>query len=121
MTQNPYYATQTAAEETSSGGPSETISQDEYYEKLDARLEQWQAKIDQLKAKAREAKADASIEAKSALEDAEHRFAAYKAKADQVKRSGKQAWRDLAKGCEESWNLFQDAASKAKQHLTPPL
>lgn len=90
-------------------------SHDSYQEKLDARMDQWQAQLDKYKAKARETKADVSVEARSALDDATQRFDNFKHKAENFKDSGKEAWKDLAEACEESWNIFKGAAAKAKE------
>lgn len=96
--------------------PDVAATRDAYQEKLDARLDQWQAKLDELKAKSRELKADASIEAQSALDEAKQRFASFQQKAENFKDSSKEAWHDLVEGCEESWNVFKGAATKATQH-----
>lgn len=96
--------------------PDAAVTRDAYQEKLDARLDKWQAKLDELKAKSRELKADASIEAQSALDEAKQRFATFQQKAENFKDSSKEAWHDLVEGCEESWNVFKGAATKAKEH-----
>ena len=89
-----------------------------YEEKLDAQLKEWNAQITLLKAKAENAKADAKIDYYKSIEALEHKQGEAKAKLQELKTAGDEAWEAVKAGAEKTWaevkTAYHDAASKFK-------
>ena len=89
-----------------------------YEEKIDAQLEEWGAQIALLKARADKAKAEAKVEYYKTIEVLQRRQDEARAKLDELKTSGDEAWEDLKTGAEKAWDevktAFHDAVSKFK-------
>ncbi len=89
-----------------------------YEEKLDAQVNEWNAQITLLKAKAENAKADAKIDYYKSIEALEHKQGEAKAKLQELKTAGDEAWEDVKAGLEKAWaevkTAYQDATSKFK-------
>lgn len=89
-----------------------------YEEKLDAQLEEWNAQIALFKARADKAKAEAKIEYYKTIETLQHRQDEVRAKLNELKTAGDEAWEDLKTGAEKAWDevktAFHSAASKFK-------
>ena len=89
-----------------------------YEEKLDAQLEEWNAHIALLKARADKAKAEMKIEYYKTIEALQRRQDEARAKLDELKTAGDEAWEDLKTGAEKAWDevkaAFHSAASKFK-------
>ena len=89
-----------------------------YEEKLDAQLDEWTAKIDVLKAKADKAAAGAKIEYYGAIEALKPKQAEAKAKLQELKTAGDEAWEDVKTGAEKAWTevkaAYHDASSRFK-------
>jgi multidrug resistance efflux pump len=89
-----------------------------YEEKIDAQLEEWSAQIALLKARADKARAEAKVEYYKTIEALQRRQDEARAKLDELKTAGDEAWEDLKKGAEKAWDevkaAFHSAASKFK-------
>ena len=89
-----------------------------YEEKLDAQLKEWSAQIALLKAKADNAKADAKIEYYKTIEVLQSRQNNAKAKLQELKTAGDEAWEDIKAGAEKAWadvkTAYHDASSRFK-------
>ena len=89
-----------------------------YEEKLDAQLKEWGAQIALLKAKADNAKADAKIEYYKTIEALQNKQNNAKAKLQELKAAGDEAWEDIKTGAEKAWadvkTAYHDASSRFK-------
>jgi len=89
-----------------------------YEEKLDAQLEEWSAQIALLRTRADKAKAEMKIEYYKTIEALQRRQDEARAKLDELKTAGDEAWEDLKTGAEKAWDevkaAFHSAASKFK-------
>jgi hypothetical protein len=89
-----------------------------YEEKLEAQLKEWSAQIALLRAKADNAKADAKIEYYKTVDALQHRQNEAKAKLQELKTAGDEAWEDLKAGAEKAWaeikTAYHDATSRFK-------
>jgi hypothetical protein len=89
-----------------------------YEEKLEAQLKEWSAQIALLKAKADNAKADAKIEYYKTVDALQHKQNEAKAKLQELKTAGDEAWEDLKAGAEKAWaeikTAYHDATSRFK-------
>ena len=89
-----------------------------FEEKLDAQMKEWNAQIALLKAKAENAKADAKVEYYTTIEALQHKRDKARAKLQELKAAGDEAWEDLKAGAEKAWaevkTAFHDAVSKFK-------
>jgi uncharacterized protein YfiM (DUF2279 family) len=89
-----------------------------YEEKIDAQLKEWSAQIALLKAKADNAKADAKIEYYKTIEVLQRKQNEAKAKLQELRTAGDEAWDDLKAGSEKAWaeikTAFHDATSRFK-------
>ena len=89
-----------------------------YEEKLDAQLKEWSAELALLKAKADKAKADAKIEYYKTIEALQGKQNDAKAKLQELKTAGDDAWEDIKKGAEKAWaevkTAYHDATSRFK-------
>ena len=89
-----------------------------YERKLDAQLDEWSAQINVLKAKADKAKAEVKIEYYKTIEVLERKQKDARAKLQELKTAGDEAWEDLKTGAEKAWaevkNAYHDARSRFK-------
>jgi multidrug resistance efflux pump len=89
-----------------------------YEEKLDAQVKEWSAQIELLKAKADKAKAEVKIEYYKTIEALQSKQNEAKAKLQELKTAGDEAWEDLKTGAEKAWaevkNAYHDASSRFK-------
>ncbi len=89
-----------------------------YEEKLDAQLKEWNAQITLLRAKAANAKADAKIDYYKSIEVLEHKQGEAKAKLQELKTAGDEAWEDVKAGLEKAWaevkTAYHEVTSKFK-------
>lgn len=89
-----------------------------FEERLDAQLKEWNAQIALLKAKAGTAKAEAKVGYYAKIEALQHKRDSVKAKLQELKAAGDEAWEDLKAGTEKAWTevktAFHVAASKFK-------
>jgi len=88
-----------------------------YEEKLDAQLDEWSAQIGVLKAKADKAKAEVKIEYYKTIEVLERKQKDAKAKLQELKTAGDEAWEDLKTGAEKAWAEVKDAYHDASSRL----
>jgi uncharacterized coiled-coil DUF342 family protein len=89
-----------------------------FEEKLDAQMKEWNAQIALFKAKADTVKADAKVEYYAKIEALQHKRDTARAKLQELKAAGDEAWEDLKAGAEKAWaevkTAFHDAVSKLK-------
>ena len=89
-----------------------------YEEKLDAQLDEWSAQINVLKARADKAKAEVKIEYYKTIEVLERKQKDAKAKLQELKTAGDEAWEDLKTGAEKAWDevktAYREASAKFK-------
>jgi phosphoribosylanthranilate isomerase len=87
-----------------------------YEEKIDAQLEEWNAQIALFKARADKAKAETKIEYYETIDALQLYQDETRAKLQELKAAGDDAWKDLKTGAEKAWaevkTAFHDAASK---------
>lgn len=92
-------------------------TRDAYIKKFKAQLEQWDAQIDRLEAKAREASADAKIEYEQQLRQIRERRDEARAKIDELRRAGGEAWEDIKDGADEAWTACRNAIEAASERF----
>lgn len=89
-----------------------------YEEKLDAQMKEWNAQIELLRAKADKAKAEVKIEYYKTIEALQRKQNDAKAKLQELKTAGDEAWEDLKTGAEKAWaevkTAYHDASSRFK-------
>jgi uncharacterized coiled-coil DUF342 family protein len=89
-----------------------------YEEKLEAQMREWNAQIDLLKAKADTAKAEAKVEYYARIEALQQKRDKARAKLQELKAAGDEAWEELKAGAEKAWaevkSAIHDATSKFK-------
>jgi predicted ATP-binding protein involved in virulence len=89
-----------------------------YEEKLEEQLKEWSAQIALLKAKADNAKADVKIEYYKTVDALQHKQNEAKAKLQELKTAGDEAWEDVKTGAEKAWaevkTAYHDATSRFK-------
>lgn len=89
-----------------------------YEEKLDAQMKEWNAQIELLRAKADKAKAEVKIEYYKTIEALQRKQNDAKAKLQELKTAGDEAWEDLKTGAEKAWaevkTACHDASSRFK-------
>lgn len=89
-----------------------------YEDKFDAQLKEWKAQIALFKAKADTAKAEAKVEYYAKIEALQQKRDTAKAKLQELKVSGDEAWEDIKTGAEKAWEevktAFNEATSKFK-------
>jgi hypothetical protein len=84
-----------------------------YEEKTEAQLKQLNARKELLRAKAEEAKADAKIEYVEQLEKLERRQQEAEARLNELRGSGRQAWRELKDGVDNAVTEFERSLTQA--------
>ena len=89
-----------------------------YEEKLEAQMREWNAQIDLLKARADTAKAEAKVEYYARIEALQQKRDKARAKLQELKAAGDEAWEELKAGAEKAWaevkSAIHDATSKFK-------
>lgn len=89
-----------------------------YEEKFDAQLKEWSAQVALLKAKADTARAEAKIEYYKTIETLQGKQDAARAKLQELRTAGDDAWEDVKTGAENVWadvkTAFQNSASRFK-------
>jgi hypothetical protein len=87
-----------------------------YEEKFDAQLKEWSAEIALLNAKADKARARAKIEYYKIIESLQGKQDVARAKLQELKTAGDDAWEDIRTSAENVWadvkSAFQSAASR---------
>lgn len=95
--------------------PMSTDRREEYQQKVRAELDKINARIDEFRAKVDHAKADASAEYHSQLEQLISKRDAAQNKLQELQQSSGEAWDELQRGFENAWNelnkSFQNATS----------
>jgi len=92
---------------------TQTDTKQAYQKKVQAQLEKMNAQIDELKAKGKQAKADASVEYHSQLEQLYTKRDAAQLKLEEIQKAGEEAWSELQGGFEQAWNELSSAFEKA--------
>ncbi|NLX05905.1 MAG: hypothetical protein GXY33_12265 [Phycisphaerae bacterium] len=88
-------------------------SKDAYQEKMEAELKTLDGRIRELEGKAQEAEADRKIEYRHKVEDLKTKRGEARARLDQLKRSGGDAWKDMRSGFEHAYNDLRTAVTNA--------
>lgn len=91
-----------------------TAKKDAYVQKLKAKIDQWDAELDKLTAKADQVEADSKIEYAKQVEDLRAKRKDLEDKIAKVQKAGDEAWEDLKRGVEDSWEILKISFSKAK-------
>ena len=84
-----------------------------YEEKLKAQFAELNAKIDVLKAKAKQAEGSVKADYHETLEDLQKKRSEAKNKLQELSEAGDNAWEDMKKGVDESWDAFATAVKSA--------
>lgn len=85
-----------------------------YQEKLEAQLREWSAGIEELKAEAAEVKADAKIQYSEYIDKLAAKQEAAKAKLQELRDGGEEAWEKLKPGLEQVWKDLKGAVDEAR-------
>lgn len=88
--------------------PQATAKQD-FQQKLEAQLKEWDAKLDELKAKVLETKAGIRADYEKQLEVLAGKRAAAQAKIQELRLRTEDAWEDLKGGTEKAWDEMRKA------------
>ena len=92
-------------------------SKDAYDQRLEAQMAEWQAKIDLLKARAERSEAENRIAYHEQVEALQQRREEIKAKLEELRDSGEDAWADIRSGTESAWKALDAAISRALQRF----
>jgi TolA-binding protein len=92
-------------------------TKEDYQQKLEAQLREWQAKLDQLQAKKDQAEADQKIAYKEQIDDLEAKKRALEQKLDELQDAGGDAWEEVKSGTEKAWNDLDAAFSRALERF----
>lgn len=91
---------------------------DQYIEKIKARLDQWNAEIDKLEARSKEAEADTKIEYQKQLDGLREQRDRAEAQLEEIRNATDEAWSELESGFDKAWQdistAFDNAFSKFK-------
>lgn len=93
-------------------------NREEYIEKLNAKLKQWDARIEKLEADARSAKASAKIELNDKLDDLRNRRDGARERLEQMRAANAAAFEELKKGFEQFWDHAKRAFDTSKSGLS---
>jgi len=89
------------------------VSKEQYREKIEAQLKEWQTKIEELKVKAQQASADAQLHYEKQMETFRPYIEAAKQKLQELKTSSGGAWSEMQAGMETAWNDLKAAWDRA--------
>lgn len=89
-------------------GTHMTAKQD-FQQKLETQLKEWDAKLDELKAKALETKAEIRADYEKQLEILASKRATAQAKMQELRLRTEDAWEDLKGGTEKAWDEMRKA------------
>ncbi|MDD2853766.1 MAG: hypothetical protein PHY09_17910 [Desulfuromonadaceae bacterium] len=92
-------------------------SRDEYINRMQEKLEEWNAEIDTLAAKAGEVTADVKSEYREQIELLKIKQATARQKIDELQHSGESAWGDLKTGIELAWTSMGEAIDSARSRF----
>ena len=94
------------------------IDKKAYIQKMHAKLDEWDADLDKIKAKLSGASADSKIKLNEQINNLETQRNQVKQQLEKLQESGEEAWHEIQKGCEASWDklnsAIKDAANKFK-------
>lgn len=84
----------------------------EYIEKLERNLNEYNAKLVEMKAKASAIQGDLKAEYLSQVEHLEKKRDDLKVKYGQLKESSEHAWDDIKVGTQKTWSILEDSFEK---------
>ncbi len=90
---------------------------EQYVEKAQARIDQWNADIEKLQGKANEARADAKIQYEDQLKELRAQRDEAKAKLEEMAEASDSAWNDMKAGFERAWENASKAFDSAKERF----
>lgn len=88
-------------------------NRDEYIQKMQVKLEEWNADIDSLTAKVSEVSADVRSEYNEQIASLKTKQAAARQKIEELQQAGESAWEDLKAGIELAWIAIGEAVDSA--------
>jgi uncharacterized protein YhaN len=88
-------------------------NREEYQGKMESQFSEWGKEIDNLKDRADRAAADTRQGYYDEIEALRAKQASMRAKLQELKTSGDDAWGDLKEGLDRSWNQVKDSFNKA--------
>jgi chromosome segregation ATPase len=91
------------------GKGSLLTAKQEFQQKLEAQLREWDAKLDELKTKAQEAKSEIKADYEKQLEVLSDKRATAQAKIQELRLRTEDAWEDLKGGTEKAWDEMRKA------------
>lgn len=86
---------------------------DDYQQKLEAKLEEWNAELDKLRAKAKGAEADAEREINKEVAQLEERRERARARLEELRAASDDAWHDFKAGAERAFDEMSEAVRQA--------
>ena len=89
----------------------------EYIQRMQATLEQWNAEIDVLSAKADVAEAEARARYLAQIESLRNKRSDAGRRLDELKSAGEGAWHDMKAGVESAWSALAEAVDAAKSRF----
>ncbi|HIJ88181.1 MAG TPA: hypothetical protein HPP97_10965 [Desulfuromonadales bacterium] len=89
-------------------------NRDEYVQKMQAKLEEWNADIDSLTAKASEVSEDVRSEYNEQIASLKTKEAAARQKIEELQQAGESAWEDLKAGIELARTAIGEAVDSAR-------
>jgi len=78
-------------------------NKDEYLQKFNAKIKEWDAQLEQLKMKAKQMDAEVKDEYQKTIENLKQKQRASKEKLKELQTSGGDAWQDMKIGMERAW------------------
>jgi chromosome segregation ATPase len=90
---------------------------EQYEQKLEAQLDEWNAEINKIKAKAKGAEADGIIEYEKEIKELNSKQEAAKDKLKELKNASEDAWEDLKVGIDDALGSLGKAFKSATSRL----
>ena len=88
-----------------------------YEKKFQAQIDEWRAEIDKLRAKAAKADANARIKYQEKIEELRAMQDEAASKLEKLRQASDDAWLDIKKGTDRTWELFNAALKSAASRM----
>ncbi len=90
-------------------------TRDAYVKRMKAQLDEWNADIDKLQSKAKKAEARAQIRYDQQIHELRRLTDEARARLEQARSAGDEAWEELRQGFESSWETVREAFREMKE------
>jgi ABC-type multidrug transport system fused ATPase/permease subunit len=97
---------------------SDRSARHDYIRKMQLILDEWDAELDRLEAQAGELKEEAREECRRQIDELKAKKAQARAKLEELRREGGEAWDDLKAGLESAWDSIGRALMSARERFS---